>query len=198
MSATTLNLHAFLPRSRANGPGWRSVIWFQGCTLDCPGCFNPDTHTSEPRQLIAPKELVSRCQAAEGTEGITVSGGEPFQQTPALLAFLQRLRAETGLSVLLFSGYSRAEIDALPSGREILACADVLIAGRFDRTQPCADGLRTSKNQGTHFLTNRYTPADLSPRMIEVILQPGGRTVVTGFPATVQQTPTHRPPSELR
>ena len=34
-------IHAFEPRSRANGPGARFVVWFQGCTLGCPGCFNP-------------------------------------------------------------------------------------------------------------------------------------------------------------
>jgi len=44
LSKMTLRLHAFLPRSRANGPGWRSVVWVQGCSLGCPGCFNPQTH----------------------------------------------------------------------------------------------------------------------------------------------------------
>ncbi len=43
----TLRLHAFLPRSRANGPGWRSVVWVQGCSLGCAGCFNPQTHDPE-------------------------------------------------------------------------------------------------------------------------------------------------------
>src|SRR3972149_712339 len=44
-----LRLHALLPRSRANGPGMRAVIWFQGCTRGCPGCFNPETHASGSR-----------------------------------------------------------------------------------------------------------------------------------------------------
>ena len=37
-------LHAFVPASRANGPGLRAVIYFQGCSLQCAGCWNPDTH----------------------------------------------------------------------------------------------------------------------------------------------------------
>ncbi len=38
-------LHAFVPASRAkNGPGLRAVIYFQGCSLHCAGCWNPDTH----------------------------------------------------------------------------------------------------------------------------------------------------------
>ena len=46
----TLRLHGFLPRSRANGPGWRSVVWVQGCSLGCPGCFNPQTHGREEEE----------------------------------------------------------------------------------------------------------------------------------------------------
>ncbi|HEX8107935.1 MAG TPA: 4Fe-4S cluster-binding domain-containing protein, partial [Kofleriaceae bacterium] len=43
-----VRIHAFEPRSRANGPGARFVVWFQGCTLGCPGCFNPTTHDPDP------------------------------------------------------------------------------------------------------------------------------------------------------
>ena len=41
---TAIRVHAVEPRSRANGPGARFVVWFQGCTLGCAGCFNPTTH----------------------------------------------------------------------------------------------------------------------------------------------------------
>lgn len=182
MSPRSINLHAFLPRSRANGPGWRSVIWFQGCTLGCPGCFNPDTHPTIPREQVTPEALVARCRVVQGTEGVTISGGEPLQQAPELLDFLRQLRAQTGLSVVLFSGYSRAEIDSQPLGPTVLICADVLIAGRYDRTQSCADGLCASRNQETHFLTSRYGPGDIGPPMTEAILLPDGRVVTTGFP----------------
>ena len=39
-----VRIHAVDPRSRANGPGVRFVVWLQGCTLGCPGCFNPATY----------------------------------------------------------------------------------------------------------------------------------------------------------
>lgn len=40
---TPWRLHAVVPRSAANGPGVRYVVWSQGCALACPGCFNPET-----------------------------------------------------------------------------------------------------------------------------------------------------------
>jgi len=44
MNDRVLRVHHFLPRSHANGPGVRAVLWAQGCSLACPGCFNADTH----------------------------------------------------------------------------------------------------------------------------------------------------------
>jgi pyruvate-formate lyase-activating enzyme len=60
-----LNLHALWPHSCANGPGIRMVLWFQGCTLRCSGCFNPDTHAAEPRWQVSVEELMGRNIAIE-------------------------------------------------------------------------------------------------------------------------------------
>lgn len=38
-------IHSFVPASRANGPGLRAVVYVQGCSLKCHGCWNPDTHS---------------------------------------------------------------------------------------------------------------------------------------------------------
>jgi pyruvate-formate lyase-activating enzyme len=117
-----LRLHAFIPRSRANGPGCRAVVWVQGCTLGCPGCFNPETHDFRGGQWVGVDELFERIRALQGTiEGITVSGGEPFQQRPALLALLQRVRAETDLGVLVFTGLHMGRNPAVPRDRRAAA-----------------------------------------------------------------------------
>src|SRR6266545_7596698 len=106
MTASVLiNLHATMARSRANGPGTRFAIWFQGCSLGCPGCFNPATHPAAAGQRVRVGELVDRVLAERhAIEGVTVSGGEPFEQPEALLALAQSLRPH-GLSVLVFSGF---------------------------------------------------------------------------------------------
>jgi len=157
-----IRLHAFEPCSRANGPGRRAVVWFQGCTLSCPGCFNPATHDPTSGYSYDTDQLCSDILAVgDNIEGVSFSGGEPLQQPQALLNLLQRLAASP-LSCLLFSGYTLPEITVMPLGAEILRHIDVLIAGRFDSSTHYGRGLFGSGNQQVHFLTSRYTSSDLA------------------------------------
>ena len=77
-------LHALIPASLANGPGLRAVVFFQGCTLACPGCFNPGTHPFAGTEIsvLALAERVVRAYREYKLEGVTFSGGEPMQQAP--------------------------------------------------------------------------------------------------------------------
>ena len=83
MDKLFLNVADIQLRSRVNGPGLRSVIWVQGCTRGCPGCFNPHTHPHDPRHLLDPEALAQRLMRVPDTDGITLSGGEPFEQAAA-------------------------------------------------------------------------------------------------------------------
>jgi anaerobic ribonucleoside-triphosphate reductase activating protein len=177
-----LRLHHFLPASRANGPGLRAVIWVQGCTLNCPGCFNPQTHSSREGTRMDVNEIFQQIIAlGTSIEGVTLSGGEPLQQLQPILALLKRIRKETSLSTLVFSGYTWQEIEQFPSSQELVACIDVLIAGRYDATQPLFTGLVSSANQVPLFFSNRYTHADLlAVPPAEVILSPDGEILASG------------------
>ena len=175
-------LHAIEPASRANGPGLRGVVWFQGCTLGCPGCFNPTTHDPGSGFEADTAELAEQLlRNPNGIEGVSLSGGEPFQQPAALLDLLQRLAASP-LSKLAFSGYTLAEIRRQPLGSAILQHLDVLIAGRYVRPHHLAVGLLGSRNQQIHLLTKRYTPADLlAVPTGEVILHADGSVTLSGI-----------------
>jgi len=176
-----LRVHAFERHSRANGPGVRAVVWVQGCTLGCPGCFNPDTHDAGGGGDIPVSELVDRVLAeAAVVEGITVSGGEPFEQPAALAALLSGGRA-AGLSVLVFSGFTVEEIRARPGGDDLLALIDVLIDGRYLAGQRHGRGLRGSANQRIHLLGERYTRAEVerTPEA-EVRIGADGSVVISG------------------
>ena len=177
-----IRIHAFEPGSRANGPGLRAVVWFQGCTLGCTGCFNPGTHDPaagydwDTETLAA--EIVS---LGTKIEGISVSGGEPFQQPAALLDLLIRVSG-SHLSCLIFSGYTLREIERLPLGPAIIDRCDVLIAGRYAPEEHVRHGLLGSSNQQLHLLSDRYTESQLSktPRC-ELLLRTDGTITVSGL-----------------
>lgn len=185
-SSRALRIHSFTPRTRVAGPGLRCLIHTQGCNLACPGCFNPETHAPDGGELRSLDELMGAILTAVrrfGVEGITVSGGEPLQQAPALAELLAAVRA-AGLSVVLYSGYTRAEIEAMPHGQRVLSATDVLIDGRYRADSPCHDGYRGSANQRLHFLSDRYGLDDFPPQpaAVEAAIAPDGTVSVRGFP----------------
>lgn len=180
MSAVVARVHAIEPTSRANGPGRRFVVWLQGCTLGCPGCFNPATHTEVGGRDVAIEDLAAQLAATTGIEGVSLSGGEPLQQPRAAIALLDAARA-LGLSTLAFSGYTLDEIRALPEGAAVLDRLDVLIDGRYVAGERLARGLRGSRNQRIHLLTDRYTLADVEATPTgEVRIARDGSVVLTG------------------
>ncbi|MEO7730586.1 MAG: 4Fe-4S single cluster domain-containing protein, partial [Kofleriaceae bacterium] len=166
-----------------NGPGARFVVWFQGCTLGCPGCFNPTTHDASGGRALTLDALIAELtRAAQGNriEGLSLSGGEPLQQPSATLALLDAARA-LGLSTLAFSGYTIDEIRALPGGPDVLARLDVLIDGRYVAGDRLATGLRGSANQRIQLLTNRYQRADVETTPVaEIRIGPTGDVILTG------------------
>ncbi len=172
-----------IPASRANGPGERAVIWVQGCTLNCPGCFNPETHPFGAGEILSVSSLLEWLKdLPPSLEGLTISGGEPLQQAPALAEFLLGVRETTQLSVLLFTGYEWNEIQPIRGIKEILDCIDVLISGRYQDNRRLAAGLAGSSNKTIHYLTTRYTPADLEvvPEA-EIWIEPDGRILFSGI-----------------
>jgi len=178
-----LRLHHFEPRSRANGPGLRSVLWLQGCTLHCPGCFNPHTHPHDGGSLHSIDDLLGLILAQTGqVEGITISGGEPLQQAGPLAALLIAVKKASSLSILLFTGYTWKEASHIPEAETILKNTDVILTGRYQERHRVASSLLGSSNKAVLFLTDRYTQADLDlvPEA-EVLIQPDGNIRFSGI-----------------
>lgn len=177
-----LQIHAFEPLSKVNGPRARAVIWVQGCSLGCTGCFNPATHDAHDGTNKDTVELAAElANLSNEIEGISISGGEPFQQPEALLDLLQRIdRAR--LSVVIFTGYTLPEIHRISNGDPILQHVDVLIAGRYVQSRHLGRGLLGSSNQRIHLLTTRYKYSDFEniPSR-EVIIHADGTCTITGI-----------------
>lgn len=170
--------------SRVNGPGSRSVLHLQGCTLGCPACFNPETHDPAGGSARPSDEVAAELLSSD-PDGVTISGGEPFQQPRALAALLRRLRESGTESILIFSGYTINELAAIPGAGAVLARTDVLVAGRYTAAaHDPSPTLMSSANQRIHFLTERHGPGDveLAGGDVEVTIRPDGSVHVTGFP----------------
>lgn len=193
MDSPVLRIHQMIAESRANGPGNRAVLWVQGCSLGCPGCFNPETHPFKAGRSIRASDLLLEITPwIHRIEGLTISGGEPFQQSRSLAHFLRLVQAETDLSVIVFTGYRLAELEKIRHAEEALRNIDVLIAGRFEQDLRVAKGLKGSSNKTIHLLTSRYTLADLEQTPAgEVLIEPNGDIHLTGIdPITWQPTKT--------
>ncbi|MGW4891970.1 4Fe-4S single cluster domain-containing protein [Kitasatospora sp. NPDC004240] len=98
------------------GPGTRAGIWTQGCTIGCAGCVSRDTWAADPGTLVDLAHLQTWLRGLpDPLDGITVSGGEPFQQPRALAALLDWVHAwrrerPAPLDVLVYSGYPLARL----------------------------------------------------------------------------------------
>lgn len=176
-----INIHAVIPLSTVNGPGKRLVVFFQGCSRGCKGCFNPDTHSFEKKDLCSAREVFDRF-LKPGTEGVTVSGGEPFMQPGGLSDLLREARSR-GLSTVVYTGFTIEELRGDEARKECLLLIDVLIDGPYEETRKETTLLaRGSTNQMIHLLTGRYRADELlMPGRVEVLISSGGVITETGF-----------------
>ncbi len=181
-----LNVAQLIADTEAEGPGRRFALWVQGCSLRCPGCCNPEMFAADRGRTGDSDALAAEALAVPGLEGVSLLGGEPAQQAEALADFAERVRAG-GLSVMLYSGYTLAELQLQPGAVRLLRAVDLLVDGRFEQALPEKDRRWVgSSNQQLHFLTARYSPADARFRTgntVELRLTRGGLSV-NGWPAS--------------
>ena len=133
------------------GPGSRIGIWFQGCAIRCPGCVSMDTWAAGQGITTIEAVLDEMASVFSEAEGLTVSGGEPFDQPDALLALLTGWRARNTGDVLVYSGY--AIEDLRPQLRRFAGLVDALISDPLRLDVPQTLPLRGSDNQRLHCLT---------------------------------------------
>lgn len=135
--------------SIVDGPGLRFTVFTQGCPHDCPGCHNPETHDPEGGEEVSVEALAERMASNPATEGLTLSGGDPFMQA-AQCARLARLAHEQGRNVWTYTGYTYEALleEGDPDRMALLAETDVLVDGPFVERLKSYDALfRGSGNQ---------------------------------------------------
>jgi len=133
------------------GPGRRIGIWFQGCSIRCPGCISADTWGPGHRRLSVEQLLEQITPWLQEAEGITLSGGEPFDQFDALRSLLEGLRRLSKLDILVYSGYSLEQLDE--SLLQTNGLIDALISDPYIEALSQTMALRGSDNQRLSLLT---------------------------------------------
>lgn len=179
-------------RTRCEGPGERYALWFAGCSIRCPGCCNPELFDAQGGELTRVEgivDAVAQVHAQKQLEGVSVLGGEPFDQGAALVELMSSLRQHLPtLGLIIFSGYSYASLSARPELSRLWSLVDTLIDGPFEATQrEAAIGGRRyigSTNQGLVHFSARYRDPELwsGPAQAEVQVDKRGRLSVHGEP----------------
>ncbi|MBF0406379.1 MAG: radical SAM protein [Candidatus Riflebacteria bacterium] len=174
-----MQIARFEPLTSVEGPGKRTAVWFQGCSIRCQQCCNPQMFNADARDFISVTELASRiAEAATRTDGLSLLGGEPLDQAFELISLLQNLRNFYKKGIILFTGYTWQQIQANSEKMQAVGLCDLIIAGPYIAAH-ASESRRWigSDNQTLHFITEYYADLQrewpLNKREIEIILRDG-------------------------
>ncbi len=133
--------------SSVDGDGFRDVLFVSGCPHRCGGCHNPETWDYDAGTLQSADELYQKLTKSTLTD-VTLSGGEPFEQSEALGVLVKKIKETTKKNVWVYSGYLFEEIALDEKKKKLLEMCDVLVDGRFEKEKADEDLLfRGSSNQ---------------------------------------------------
>lgn len=149
--ASRLRISGIVPESIVDGPGFRYVVFTQGCPHHCPGCHNPQTHSFDGGRWLEVGDIARQVGENPLLAGVTFSGGEPFCQAEALCE-LGRLVKGMGKHLMVYSGYTLEQLLELgkqqPAVDELLHLADVLVDGPYlEKERDLTLEFRGSRNQ---------------------------------------------------
>ncbi len=172
-----MQIARFEPSTTVEGPGTRAAVWFQGCSLLCANCCNPQMQTKDAGKYMSCSDLLER-MIGQPNDGLTLLGGEPLDQADELFSLLSDLKSCYNGNIMLFTGYTWEQIQSDNRLKNAAELCDLVIAGPFVEQQ--ASRKRRwigSDNQTVHFITERMSflgpdwPKDKTE--IEVLIKDG-------------------------
>lgn len=127
-----MKIYGLVQDSIVDGPGFRFACFVQGCPHGCPGCHNPDSHDPNIGREMTVEEVAAELLKNPLTDGLTLTGGEPFAQAAACLRLAQTAHSH-GLNVWSYSGWTFEHLrdEGTPEQKALLKELDVLIDGLF-------------------------------------------------------------------
>ncbi|MDR2900621.1 MAG: anaerobic ribonucleoside-triphosphate reductase activating protein [Treponema sp.] len=131
-NTVNLSIGGIESESIVDGPGFRYVVFVQGCCFSCEGCHNAALQSFEGGREISPEEILASIKANPLLSGLTLSGGEPFTQASACANLAREVHA-FGLSVITYTGYTWEELTASDRSdwNALIHETDILVDGPF-------------------------------------------------------------------
>lgn len=146
-----VRLAGVIRESVVDGPGWRFVIFAQGCPHNCEGCHNPETHDFEGGYVSDTDRILAEVAKNPLLSGVTLSGGDPFVQAEEFYHIAKGAH-EMGLNVVAYTGWTVEQLIAGAEKREgwkkLLSETDILVDGKFILAEKSLNvKFRGSRNQ---------------------------------------------------
>lgn len=134
----TIRIAGIIEESIVDGPGFRFVVFTQGCKRQCKGCHNEETWDLDGGSVVRVEDVLKQIDENPLLDGITLSGGEPFLQPEACYELASKAK-ERGLSIMVYSGFTYEELvsgvdereEVNEARRKLLSVADILVDGPF-------------------------------------------------------------------
>lgn len=169
------------------GPGNRFVVWVNGCEKHCKGCVSERLQKKCPENE---RDVISFLSEFDFTDvdGVTISGGEPFDQIVDLEKMVAYL-FETGIrDILIYTGYTKEQLEVWQDDRvkSIFSKIAVLIDGPYvSELDFGEDNLKGSINQRIFYfndkLKNKYLMYHKKERKMQE-LNIGNYSLAVGIP----------------
>lgn len=130
-----IRIAGIIKESIVDGPGIRLVVFTQGCRHHCTGCHNPETHSFDSGTFMETDEIVQMVLKNPLLDGITLSGGDPFEQAEACAELAIKVR-KLDLNVITYTGYTFEDLvkgfSKKKGWKELIHVTDILVDGRFE------------------------------------------------------------------
>lgn len=151
-----LMISHYVLKTKVLGPHERSALWVSGCCFDCAGCIAKEMNNQKATEVDS--HILAEIFAKEETEGITISGGEPFLQAKSLTELVCEIREERDYGVIVYTGFEYNDLlkSGNPDFMNFIAEIDILIDGKYEKDKDDGKPYRGSSNQMIRLLSERY------------------------------------------
>jgi len=125
-----LRISGIINDSIVDGPGLRLAVFAQGCSHNCLGCHNPQTHDFNGGYFIDIDDIIDKARSNPLLQGITLTGGDPFFQPEASYELACKIR-KLRLDIVIYTGFSWEELMEDESLKKLALAADYVVDGKF-------------------------------------------------------------------